>query len=72
MVKTLESLLNNDENKEIIKKMEQNSTLKDNFNRALKESIKKYSEYVLVGDKLSLDTGNKQTDLQLRSYLFVY
>ena len=72
MVKTLESLLNNDENKEIIKKMEQNSTLKDNFNRALKESIKKYSEYVLVGDKLSLDTGNKQTDLQLRSYLFIY
>jgi hypothetical protein len=56
MVKTLESLLNNDENKEIIKKMEQNSTLKDNFNRALKESIKKYSEYVLVGDKLSLNT----------------
>lgn len=73
MVNWLENLLNSGKNREIINKIKEDSNLKDEFNRALKESIEKYSKYVLIGDnKVSLDTWSRQTDLQLKSYLYVY
>lgn len=72
MVRELEALLNSEENKEIIKKMEKDPKLKDDFYLALKESIKKYADYVVDGDKLSLNTWTKQMDLQIRSYLFMF
>jgi hypothetical protein len=56
MVRELEALLNSEENKEIIKKIEKDPKLKDDFYLALKESIKKYADYVVDGDKLSLNT----------------
>jgi hypothetical protein len=49
-------LLKDGKNKEIIDKIEQDPDLKADFNRALKESIEKYSKYVSVGDKVSLET----------------
>ena len=72
LVWNLENLLKDGKNKEIIDKIEKDPDLKADFNRALKESIEKYSKYVSVGDKFSLETWNKQPDLQLRSYLYVY
>ena len=72
MIRELENLLNDDKNAEIINKIKQNPTLKDEFNRALRESIRRYYDYVKIGDSISLNTWNKQIDLQIRSYLFVY
>ena len=72
MIRELENLLSNDKNAEIINKVKQNSTLKDAFNRALRESIRRYYDYVKIGNSISLNTWNKQIDLQIRSYLFVY
>ena len=69
LVWNLENLLKDGKNKEIIDKIEKDPDLKADFNRALKESIEKYSKYVSVGDKVYLETWNKQTNLQLRSYL---
>jgi hypothetical protein len=62
LVWNLENLLKDGKNKEIIDKIEKDPDLKADFNRALKESIEKYSKYVSVGDKVSLETWNKQTN----------
>ena len=72
IIRELENLLNDGKNAEIINKIKQNPTLKDEFNRALRESIRRYYDYVKVWDSISLNTWNKQIDLQIRSYLFVY
>jgi hypothetical protein len=56
MIRELENLLNDDKNAEIINKIKQNPTLKDEFNRALRESIRRYYDYVKIGDSISLNT----------------
>ena len=58
----------------LVEKWNQESLNKDNdvFKEILRWKIKNFSSIVLKNDRFSLNTWDKQIDLQLRSYLFMY
>jgi hypothetical protein len=56
MVEELQSLLSNEENKEIINEIASNEEYKDEFKLILKESIRKYYNIVLKNNNVSLET----------------
>ena len=77
MVKNLKSAIFEWENGNILKWLKGWTKEKDEFQILLRDYIKKYSNLVLEkkGDEVvdvNLNTGSKQLDLQLRSYLFIY
>jgi len=58
----------------LVEKWNQESLNKNNdvFKEILRWKIKNFSSIVLKNDRFSLNTWDKQIDLQLRSYLFMY
>ena len=58
----------------LVEKWNQESLDKNNdiFKEILRWKIKNFSSIVLKNDRFSLNTWDKQIDLQLRSYLFMY
>lgn len=58
----------------LVEKWDKESLNKDNdvFKETLRGKIKNFASIVLKGKTFSLNTWNKQVNLQLRSYLFMY
>ena len=71
MINRLEWLMGN-EQIELIKKIGENKNLKDVFKSILKDNIRKYTNYVVEGNNLNLNTWTTKQNLILRSYLFIY
>lgn len=73
LIKNLESLLNKEKSGyESIAKLLSDQTNQDNFKELLRNNITNFSSIVKKDGKVSLETWDKQLDLQLKSYLFLY
>ena len=72
LVTRLESLLSQKENNSSLTELLSNTDLKDEFCEMIRNKIKTFSEINWNINLTSLNTWNKQIDLQFKSYLFIF
>ena len=72
LINELEWIFSDTSKNESINEILENSEYKDAFQKLLKDRILNFSNGTVVWDRISLNNSSLQTNLQLKSYLFMY